>query len=63
MLCPKKVTEKKLAANRQNAKQSTGPRTERGKSFSKFNPIKYALFAKYIVIPILIQNPSCFRTC
>lgn len=28
------VSQKKLRANRENAKKSTGPRTERGKAFS-----------------------------
>ena len=38
---PKKtLTQKTLAANRLNAKRSTGPRTERGKNYSKFNAVK-----------------------
>jgi hypothetical protein len=37
---PKKtLTEKTLAANRLNAKHSTGPRTEQGKNNSKFNAV------------------------
>ena len=46
------VTEKKLAANRLNAKRSTGPRTERGKNTSRFNAATLGLFAKEVVIPI-----------
>jgi hypothetical protein len=47
----KTVTEKTLAANRLNAKRSTGPRTERGKNTSKFNAVTTGLFAKHVVIP------------
>src|SRR5664280_3120023 len=48
----KTVTEKTLAANRLNAKRSTGPRTERGKNTSKFNALMTGLFAKHVVIPL-----------
>ena len=47
----KTVTEKTLAANRLNAKRSTGPRTQRGKNNSKFNAVKNGLFAENVVIP------------
>jgi hypothetical protein len=45
------VTEKRLAANRLNAKLSTGPRTEPGKNDSKFNAVTTGLFAEHVVIP------------
>jgi hypothetical protein len=45
------VTEKKLAANRENAKRSTGPRTQRGKDISRFNAVTSGLFAEHVVIP------------
>ena len=48
----KTVTEKTLAANRLNAKRSTGPRTERGKNTSKFNALMTGLFVKHVVIPL-----------
>ncbi len=48
----KTVTEKTLAANRLNAKRSTGPRTERGRNTSRFNAARLGLFAKQVVIPI-----------
>ena len=51
MGCRKTVTEMKLAANRLNAKRSTGPRTERGKNTSRFNALKTGLFAEQVVIP------------
>jgi hypothetical protein len=47
----KTVTLKKAEANRKNAKQSTGPRTERGKRNSRFNAVTLALFAKHVIIP------------
>ncbi len=40
------VSERKLAANRENAKKSTGPRTERGKARSSQNAYKHGFFAK-----------------
>jgi hypothetical protein len=52
MRCVKTVTPLKIFANRKNAKRSTGPRTERGKSIARFNAVTLALFAKHIVIPI-----------
>ena len=55
----KTVTEKKIAANRTNAKRSTGPRTDWGKSFSRFNAIKSGLFADEIVIPKCDGEDAC----
>jgi hypothetical protein len=57
MRCRKTVTEKTLAANRLNAKRSTGPRTERGKNYSKFNAVKAGLFANHVVIPSCDGDP------
>src|ERR1039458_5795131 len=48
----KKMTAKALAANSNNSKSSTGPRTQRGKNFARFNAAKYGLFAKEVVIPL-----------
>ncbi len=48
----KSISPQKLAANRRNAKRSTGPRTERGKKTSKFNAVVTGLFARHVVIPI-----------
>jgi hypothetical protein len=48
----KSVTAKKIEANRQNGKRSTGPRTERGKLAGRFNAVTLGLFAKHVVIPI-----------
>ncbi|MGH9447472.1 MAG: hypothetical protein ACRD3O_17320, partial [Terriglobia bacterium] len=41
----RKVTEKRLAANRAAAAQSTGPRTEDGKRRSAFNSFQHGLYA------------------
>jgi hypothetical protein len=37
------TSAKKIAANRQNARKSTGPRTERGKSQVRRNPLRHGL--------------------
>jgi hypothetical protein len=52
MRCSKTVTRKKIEANRQNGKRSTGPRTERGKLAARFNAVTLGLFAKHVIIPI-----------
>jgi hypothetical protein len=40
-----KVSARKIAANRQNARKSTGPKTLRGKEFSRRNAVTHGLFA------------------
>ena len=42
---------KQVAANRRNAKQSTGPRTAKGKSVLKFNALDHGLLARDAVLP------------
>jgi hypothetical protein len=44
------TTEKQIQANRENAKKSTGPRTQRGKAHSRFNSRKHGLTAKTLII-------------
>jgi hypothetical protein len=46
----KAVTEAVLAANRANAKSSTGPRTERGKAASNRNAVRHGILATKIVL-------------
>ena len=40
---------KKVQANRNNAKKSTGPRTENGKAWAKRNAVKHGLRAEHII--------------
>ena len=44
------ISEKKLEANRRNARQSTGPKTEAGKQASRLNAVTHGLLAKAVVI-------------
>ena len=46
----KSISPQKLAANRQNAKWSTGPRTERGKSHSRQNALKHGILVSALLI-------------
>src|SRR5437899_3351389 len=41
---------KQIAANRQNALRSTGPRTAKGKVRSSMNALKTAVFARHILL-------------
>src|SRR5262245_35463685 len=45
------VSDRKLAANRKNAKLSTGPKTPEGKSLSRFNSLKHGLLAQEVILP------------
>jgi hypothetical protein len=49
------VSKRKLQANRQNALKSTGPRTPRGKTFSRRNALKHGLFAMDLYIAALTE--------
>ena len=60
MSSEKKVTSlKKVLANQQNAKSSTGPRTENGKAWAKRNAIKHGLLAENIVT--IGENKQAFE--
>lgn len=41
-----RVSDRKLKANRENARKSTGPRTSRGKAYSRRNAVKHGLFVR-----------------
>ena len=43
------ISERKLAANRANALKSTGPRTQRGKSYSRLNSFRHGLLARRVM--------------
>jgi hypothetical protein len=46
---PKRVTEKQLAANRANARRSTGPRTSEGKAIVSQNAVKHGVLAQAVI--------------
>jgi len=52
MFNKKTITPKKVAANRANAKFSTGPRTERGKRAARLNAVKFGLSSEELIIPV-----------
>ena len=45
------ASKKQLAANRVNARRSTGPKSERGKARSRTNAITHGLTAKQVIVP------------
>jgi hypothetical protein len=45
------VSERKVEANRRNARLSTGPKTPAGKQAIRFNALKHGLLAKAVIIP------------
>ncbi|MBS1874713.1 MAG: hypothetical protein JSU00_15970 [Acidobacteria bacterium] len=47
----KTMSEKQLAANRANAKKSTGPKTPAGKARSRYNSLKHGCYADAVVLP------------
>ena len=46
----KKVSQKKIDANRRNAKKSTGPKTKEGKAKSAMNSMKYGIYSDKFLI-------------
>ena len=50
------ITEKQLNANRRNAQQSTGPKTQEGKAAVRLNALRYGLRARSILLPG--ENPE-----
>jgi len=45
------ATEQQIAANRNNAKKSTGPRTPEGRAAVRLNGVKHGLTAATLVLP------------
>ncbi len=53
------TSQKRIDANRRNAKKSTGPRTPEGKSRSRFNGLRHGLAATVPVLPG--EDPAAFQ--
>ena len=52
------ISERKLKANRENALKSTGPKTARGKAYSRRNALKHGLFVNRLTdFEALSENP------
>ena len=47
---PKTLSEKQLAANRNNALKSTGPKTPGGRAASKMNALKNGIFSREVLV-------------
>ena len=53
------ATDKQIAANRQNAKNSTGPRTETGKRRSRRNAFRHGLTAESVIT--VLEDEAAYR--
>lgn len=53
------ASDRQIAANRENAKRSTGPRSEAGKARSARNALKHGLSAEQVVM--LGEDPAAFE--
>jgi hypothetical protein len=53
------ATDKQIAANRQNAKNSTGPKTEHGKRRSRRNAIRHGLTAETVID--VLEDPADYE--
>jgi hypothetical protein len=47
---PGNTSAKQLAANRRNAKKSTGPRTPQGRAVSKMNALKHGILSRQVLV-------------
>src|SRR4051812_17702386 len=54
------LSEKQLAANRANAKKSTGPRTPQGKTRSSMNRLLHGLRSRTVALPN--EDPRLFES-
>jgi hypothetical protein len=53
------ATEKQIAANRQNAKRSTGPRTDFGKRRARRNAMRHGLTAETVID--VLEDPVAYK--
>lgn len=51
---PKTMSQKQIEANRRNARQSTGPRTPKGRAVAKMNALKHGILSTQV----LVQGPN-----
>jgi len=58
MTGPKRVSERQLAANRANARRSTGPRTPEGRAVSAQNAIQHGILSQAVIPPTLERFES-----
>lgn len=56
------VTQNVVAANKENAQCSTGPKTKRGKNNSRFSALKRGLFSQQLVIEAIGERQEDFDT-
>ena len=54
------ATEKRIAAYRQNAEKSTGPRTEYGKRRSRRNAMRHGLAAETVID--VLEDPAAYKS-
>ncbi len=59
MTIKRPISERKLLANRANAKRSTGPRTEAGKAAARRNALKHGIRSRSLDLP----NGSAASDC
>lgn len=52
------ATKKQIAANRRNARKSTGPQTPQGKATASLNALRHGLRARTVILPR--ENPEEF---
>ena len=57
-MATKPVSERKREANRRNAQQSTGPKTELGKRISRCNAVRHGILARKTLMERLPDDPE-----
>jgi hypothetical protein len=56
------ISDRKLRANRENAKKSTGPKTRQGKAYSQKNALKHGLFCRHLTdFEALTEDPQEYQ--
>lgn len=55
------ISERRLQANRANAKRSTGPRTEAGKAVSRRNAVRHGILSRSLDLPPAVDLDSLMQ--